>query len=322
MNVEIKPLEIQHIDTLADMALENYLLEKTRVSALYPLDKNYFANKLHQLFINGIGNIALKDGALIGYLIFQVDIENQSANSPLYGYGIRHENRSEIIGGLFQKTAATLGEKFCKNLRVNVYAHDIEVLQTYIMSSFVMDTTDVVRDTKISVNAKMLDYTYKEIDKEELLHYKDEVIEFYRNLINHLRVSPIFYTCDEFLPIEERFHDFLSDTIRVFTIFDKTNLVGMVISEPSDIELAEADETAMNLSDLFVATDYRGKGIGASLLAFANKELKNSGVNRLFVTHGTINPTARGFWDTYFANYSYSMSRQIEERMLGVIRKV
>jgi GNAT superfamily N-acetyltransferase len=304
------------------MAIENYILEKTKVNALKNMDKSYFYDKLHRLFPDSIGNIAFENGNIVGYLAFHANAEHQYAGSPLYGYGIRHTNRGEIIDRLFQNTAAALGENFCKNLRINVYAHDIEVLKTYIMSAFVMDTTDVIRDTALSVNAKTINYIFKEIDKTELLNYRDDVIEFYRNLINHLRASPIFYPCNEFLPVEERFNDFLSDNIRIFTVFDGIKLVGMVISEPSDIELAAEDSNAMNLSDLFVATDYRGKGIAASLLEFASNELKKSGVNRLFVTHGTINPAARGFWDKYFTNYSFSMSRQINSDMLGIIQKV
>ena len=322
MNIEIKPLETKHIDTVAEIALENYSLEKTHVSALKGMDISYYSNKLHSLLSDGIGNIAFENGAIIGYLAFHVNIERQYANSPLHGYGIRHTKRGEILNRLFQDTAAALGEKFYKNLRVNVYAHDIEILRTYIMSSFVMDTTDVIRDTEISINAITVNYTFKEIDKNELLIYKDDVIELYRNLINHLRASPIFYQCNEFLPIEERFNDFLSDNIRIFAVFDKSKLVGMVISEPSDIGISMEDSHAMGLGDLFVATDYRGKGIAASLLEFANSELRNSGVNRLFVTHGTINPTARKFWGKYFESYSFSMSRQIHPDMLGVIKKV
>jgi hypothetical protein len=41
------------------------------------------------------------------------------------------------------------------------------------------------------------------------------------------------------------------------------------------------------------------QGIAKALLRFANDELRESNIERLFVTHGTINPTARNFWDRY-----------------------
>lgn len=322
MNIKIKPLEIKHVDVLTEMAIQNYKLEKKHVSILKDMDNSYFSSKLHKLFSACIGNIAYEDDDIVGYLAFSVNAEYQYAKSPLYGYGIRHDKRGEIMSRLFQSTGATLGERYCKNLYVNVYAHDIEVLQTYIMSAFVMDTTNVIRSTKLPIDAKMINYAFREIDKIELLNYKDDITQFYRSLINHLRASPIFYPCYEFLPIEERLNDFLSDDMRIFAAFDSARLVGMVASEPSDIGIALEDTHAMNLSDIFVADDYRRSGIATSLLEFASNELKKSGVERLFVTHGTINPAARGFWDKYFSNYSFSMSRQINSDMLGVIQKV
>ena len=261
MSIEIKPLEIKYIDALAELAHENYLLEKTQVNALKNISKEFFKDKLCSIFSDCIGNVAYENGSIVGFLVFHASTKHQCANSPLYGYGIRHAKRGEVMDRLLQSTAASLAEQFCKDLSVNVYAHDIEVLQIYVMSSFVMDTTDVVRDTETSINAKSLDYTFKEIDKTELLYYKDDVISFYRNLINHLRASPIFYPCSEFLPIEERFNDFLSDNIRIFSVFDQSKLVGMVASEPPDIEIAMENNHAMSLGDLFVATKYRSQRI-------------------------------------------------------------
>ena len=322
MNIDIRPLEIKYIDTLAELALDNYLLEKKQVNALKSKDKDYFLSKLQITFPDSIGNIAFENNNIVGYLAYHTNVEHQYANLPLYGYGIRHAKRGEIMDRLFQNTATSLGEIFCKNLRVNIYAHDIEVLKFHVLSAFTMDTTDVIRDTEALVNARNVDYIFKEINKTELLNFKDDVIEFYRDLINHLRASPIFYPCYEFLPIEERFNDFLSDSIRIFIILDKSKLVGMLISEPSDIEIAQGDDRAMSLSDLFVAKEYRGKGIATCLLRFVNNELKKSGARRLYVTHGTINPTSRGFWDKYFANFSFAMSRQINPDMLGIIEKI
>ena len=248
--------------------------------------------------------------------------EYNSAVSPLYGYGISHPQRGDIISKLFQKTASELCEKYYQNLQVSIYAHDSEVLWHYILGSFIMELTDVVRDTDSLISTKPCQYAFKEISKSELLNHKQNVIEFYRNLINHLRLSPVFYPCHEFLPIEDRFTDFLADDIRVFAAFDGENVIGMVISEASDIWPGLNEKNAVNLSDLFVAPAYRGNGIAAALLDFTSNALKKSGIKKIYVTHGTVNPTAVGFWDKYFSNYAYRFSRQIDSEMLGVIKPV
>ena len=323
MNIEIRPFQMEYYGTLIDMAMENYNLEKMQNKELREtIERSYFNKKLHDLFANGVGNIALENNEIIGYLYFTHKSGNKEAVSPLYGYGVRHIKRGEIISKLFQATAAELCENFASDLQVNVYAHDSDVLWTYIMSAFAMDVTDVVRNTLTPIDSKNVNYTFNEISKADLLSYRSDVIEMYRNLINHLRVSPVFYHCKYFMPIEDKFMDFISDNIRVFAVFNDGKLIGMVISEPPDKGFAIEDSDAMSLSDLFVKSDYRRQNIGAALLAFANDELRKSGIKRIFVTHGTINTTARGFWDRYFTNYSFTMIRQIDPNMLGIIQPI
>lgn len=108
----------------------------------------------------------------------------------------------------------------------------------------------------------------------------------------------------------------------MFAAFEGDCLVGMIDSEPVDIALLQNDSSALCMGDIFVKPNYRGEGVAATLLAFANDELRKDGIKRLLVTHGTINPNARGFWDKYFTNYSYTMTRLIDADMLGNIERI
>lgn len=327
--IKIQPLDAGYFDTVVEMTLENYLLERHSARDLCErANKEYFSQQLEELFSKGTGRMAFEDNTLVGFLAFgEIFTINKSgakgATSPLCGYGIRHSKRGEIIGRLFQDIASELCENFAQNLRVSVYAHDTEVLWTYIMSSFHMDMTGVVRDISSPIEAEIPEkYSFREVGKKELVNHKHEIIELYRGLINHLRMSPVFYHCLNFLPIENRFDDFLKDDMRIFAVFDGNRLVGMIDSEPVDWGFAIDDAEALGMGDIFIEPAYRERGIAAALLKFANDELKSNGVRRLFVTHGTANPTARGFWDKYFTNYSYSMSRLIDPDMLGTIKPV
>lgn len=163
---------------------------------------------------------------------------------------------------------------------------------------------------------------YLEVEMKELVKYKAEIIALYRSLINHLRQSPVFYHCRYFLPVEDRFNDYLTDQLRVFAMFDKERLIGMVSAEPVDSELSMGDSDGLNMGDVFIDPLYRGQGLAAALLKYANDTLNVSGIKRLYVTHGTINPTARGFWDKHFMNGSYTMTRAIDPEMLGPIASV
>jgi GNAT superfamily N-acetyltransferase len=323
----IKPLDTVYFDVAVEMSTENYLRERQTAAGLSEqVNSSYFSRQLAELFSQGTGRMAFEDNTPVGFLVFSGNYSvsksgAKGAVSPLWGYGIRHQHRGEIIGRLFQATAAVLCENFTQSLNVNIYAHDTDVLWTYIMSSFHMDLTGVVRAVSSPIEVEIPEtYSFREVGKQELLRHKDEIIGLYRGLINHLRVSPVFYHCRNFLPIENRFDDFLNDNIRVFGLFDGQRLVGMIDSGPADSGFNRDDVAACNMGDVFLEPAYRESGLAAALLKFANDELKHDGIKRLFVTHGTINPAAGGFWDKYFTNYSYSMTRVIDANMLGIIK--
>jgi GNAT superfamily N-acetyltransferase len=328
-HIKIQPLDAGYFNTVVEIASENYSLERRSARGLYKgANERYFSKQLEELFLTGTGRMAFEDNTLVGFLAFrEIFTINESgtkgATSPLWGYGIRHDKRGEIISRLFQDTASELCENFAQSLRVSIYAHDTEVLWTYIMSSFHMDMTGVVRDVSSPIEVEAPEnYSFREVGKNELVNHKHEIIELYRSLISHLRMSPVFYHGRNFLPIENRFDDFLTDDVRVFAVFDGNRLVGMIDSEPVNCGFAVDDAEALSMGDIFVEPAYRERGISTALLKFANDELKNRGIRRLFVTHGTTNPTARGFWDKYFTNYFYAMTRLIDPGMLGAIKPV
>lgn len=331
MNKQIivcKPLDSKYTKVAVEMAQDNYNLEKQFVTALGSIDnKAFYQSEIEKLFKSGIGCIAFQNNEPVGFLAFSQIYDTitgtMRAISPLYGYGIRNEDRGKVIAHLFQAAAVELCEKYAQSIRINIYAHDSDVLNMYIMSAFSMDTTEVVRNTSVHIPAvNMSDFNFAELDKSQILEYRTDVIELYRNLINHLRVSPVFYPCNEFLPIEDRFEALLSNDMRIFAAFDNNQLIGMIDAEPTDVEFAKTDLKAIGMGDVFIKPNFRGCGLGAALLAFANNRIRESGFDRVFVTHGTVNPTARRFWDKYFENYAYTMTRYIVPEMLGIIKMI
>jgi GNAT superfamily N-acetyltransferase len=325
MKINIRPLCINDLDDMVEMALETYNLEK-QLYKILPNTPNmdYIQQQLKSIIKTGIGKMAVEDNRPIGFLTFEkpfsIGNDINGTISPLFGYGVRHEKRDIIINKLFQVIAAELCENYVQSYNINVYAHDTKILWMYIMTSFAMDVTEVIKDTNSPIETKKYNkFIYREVSKNELLNYKSDIIVLYRDLINHLRISPVFYHCKGFLPLENRVNDFFSDNLRLFAAFDEDILIGMINSEAVDIEMFTHDSNALCLGDIFVNHNYRKRGIASELLSFTNDKLKNDGINRLFVRHGTINPNARGFWDKYFTNYSYSMTRLIDSNMLGKI---
>lgn len=328
MSLKIRPLRIDDLDAVVEIALESFRLERQSCKALpdHP-NMDYIRQQLQSMIETGTGRIAIEAETIAGFLAFgkafPVGNGVYGAASPLFGYGVRHGNRGIVLGKLFQDVAAELCKNYTQSISVSVYAHDADVLWMYIMTSFAMDVTEVIKDTNAPIESRSVKrFTYREVSKDQLLRRKSDIRALYQDLVNHLRVSPVFYHCRDFLPLENRFDDFLSENLRIFAAFEGDTLIGMINSEPVDMAMFAPDSKAFCMGDVFVKPDYRGTDVAAGLLNFANYELKKDGIRRLFVTHGTINPNARGFWDKHFTNYSYTMTRIIDPDMLGEIDRI
>jgi GNAT superfamily N-acetyltransferase len=324
-NIKIVELDESYAEIATNIAYETYMLEKEVTTELPEFNRGYYHLKLKELFINGIGRIAIVDDKVVGYLAFGSifytgNKDEKGATSPSYGYGVLGKNRGKVISRLFQETASELCEKHASSLRVSVYSNDYDVLNTFTMSSFAMNLTELIRDTDNEIEVdKLFDYSFRELTKTELLTHRVEVMALYRYLINHLRASPVFYHCRYFLPLEDRFEDFMSDEMRFFSVFHNDKLVGMIDSEAVNLNQFNGDIHPIGLGDISINPSYHGMGIAKALLSFTNSKLKDDGYDRILVTHGTINPAARGFWGKYFKNYTYTMTRKIDKDMLGII---
>ena len=59
--------------------------------------------------------------------------------------------------------------------------------------------------------------------------------------------------------------------------------------------------------------EYRGKGVYQNLLSFLVNTLGRENYTRFGVDFESINPNAYGFWLKYFAAYTHSVVRRIDE---------
>jgi hypothetical protein len=72
---------------------------------------------------------------------------------------------------------------------------------------------------------------------DELRTYRTDILALYRQLINHLRYSPVFYHGRPFPLIKNRLHDYETEGTAFYAAFDGTKMIGMMISEPVDIPM-------------------------------------------------------------------------------------
>ena len=87
------------------------------------------------------------------------------------------------------------------------------------------------------------------------------------------------------------------------------------ISVPGETFVARGN-TYRHIRGAYCLPEHRGKGLYQNLLNFTISVLKREGYTKLGVDFESFNPTARGFWLKYFAAYTNSVVRRIDERII------
>lgn len=103
---------------------------------------------------------------------------------------------------------------------------------------------------------------------------------------------------------------------RLFVASDEGDIVGILDASCDGNCFANSDKYTMNVGDLYLKSAYRGKNIAQELLQYVSNVLKNENYKRLWVEHGTTNPNAQRFWDRYFSRFTYTLTRNIDERIV------
>jgi len=226
-----------------------------------------------------------------------------------------------MISQLFQKSSETFIKDCIGNYQITVYAHDREVIESYVFNQFGLLCTDAIKMIHTPFCETLeTSVQFKELTKQEIQYNAYQLISLWRNLVKHLQSSPTFYLGAEFTDEVYLDHIHHKDT-RLFVVKDHDRIVGIIDCSKEGNHFANRDMETMNIGDLFIEEDYRGKNIAQSLLQFVSDELKKDGYTRLWVEHGTTNPNALRFWDQYFSRYTMTLTRCIDERVVKLHQK-
>jgi GNAT superfamily N-acetyltransferase len=152
--------------------------------------------------------------------------------------------------------------------------------------------------------------------------FRDEwvlLLDQHNSLIRHLGNSPAFM---RFEPLdEEGLYKQTAEDVRYFAAKVNGRSVAYIkLSEHGENFATEVDDM-MNICGAYCEPELRGTGIYHNLLCHMMKELKREGYRLLGVDCESFNPTARGFWTKYFEEYTHSVVRRIDEKMIDEVLK-
>lgn len=304
-----------YLKLCVEIAKKEYLRECESVKELF--EENYEAELYDRLkipCINGNGFVCIDGNNVCGFIITHINHEEKTdrVTIPVWGYGIEHSNRTKVMSFLFQYLAEKV-MSINTNVQfvVKIYAHDYDILSFFTSCQFGILCTDTVKNTSDDIysDSKVI---CRELSKKEILNRKAELLRLYRLLVKHLQESPVFYPGKEFT--EDVYLNYiLGGTTRMFAAFDGDTIIGIIDASIDYGCFLLNSNDIFNVGDIYLEKAYRGKKIAELLLRYVNNTLREDGVKKIWVEHGTANPNARGFWDKYLKNYTYTLVRDISK---------
>lgn len=321
-----EPADGSCLETAVQLTVDEYLAEQKNNRVLY--DRDYskeIAASLDSLFRNGKTLMAYENGTPVGFLGLMVG-ENtdgegyKTAWGNIGGYGIsRQADRGRVASMLFQYLSEMLLPLKVRDYVINVYAHDTEMIKAFIFNQFNIMCTNEIRNLDVPiVTSKSEGFTFKEFSEKESRVHKETLLQLWRDLANHLRQSPTYYLGAEFTDAAYWEHINAPGT-RLWAALDETQQVcGVVDTSHDAFCFAWNDTGTLNVGDLYVTPECRGKGAAQSLLQYAAGVLKQENYRRLWVMHGTANPNALHFWGKYFTPFIYQLTRSIDSKIVDL----
>lgn len=300
----------KYFNEIIDLAYQKYTKEAGHHGWLVKRTKQSFASFLKEKMHGMNGIVGVDSNHFCGFLLYsQKGGQEVYCDIPTWGYGADSKNSVRIMGCLFQYLADKIVLDKKVRFSVRLYAHDEEAQKLFSLMQFgIQSEKGIRRIGKIEYTSK---YEIRELNKEEVRENWEKIWELLSCLIDHLRKSPVFYPCDEFT--EGIYKEFFADSgTRVFAATDEDELIGLVEANLEGIWYLPPDTQILNVGEIYVKPEFRGKGTAQALLHCVDSELKVDGVDYEWVEHGTSNPTARGFWNKYFETFEYEFIRTIE----------
>lgn len=312
--MNILDFEKQHIEEAVELALANYYDERQFIKELPQVrvipDLNGFAE-------NRLGVAAIENEKLVGFLCCCDPFEHafratdvRGVFSPMGANAAIARNRSKIYAAMYQAA----GEKWVKSGAVShaicLYAHDEELQRQFYRYGFGLRCLDAIRPMELIDCKPCAGYDFTELPKSQY-HF---VYPLYLALNRHYCESPFFMNRKP--ETQEEFEiSSVQDGGRYFAAKQNGKLCAFLKISASGEAFVATGNSYRHITGAYCLPEHRGKGLYQNLLNFTISILKREGYTRLGVNFESFNPTARGFWLKYFAAYTNSVVRRIDERI-------
>ena len=333
MNVQIRPLGADDLDTVARLLAARHRTDRTRTPALSARFEDETAVRtqveraLAQPRTRGV--LALGDGEPVGFLLgsvalppatswFAGSLPPRSAQIGYAGYAATGAEAYELYRRMYAVLALVWLESGCFAHYIEISAGDEVALDAWFSLGFGQVLTLAVRDTSPIAAEPERPPAGIEIHQAGLEDI-DVVMKLNDDLARHHNASPVFMP---YLPETEpstREHqlDLLQNPANAHLVaYREGEPAGMqTFHEQRFAELARPDRS-IYLFQGVTAPGGRGAGVGTALLRHSMDWAREAGYERCTLHYFTANILGARFWQrSGFRPLTHTLVRRVDERI-------
>jgi GNAT superfamily N-acetyltransferase len=316
--MQIIPFDTRHIPAASSLFACRFKNQRQTVPILPDRLENpaEVAILIERMLQNHSGLAAVKDGELVGYLLwfYSTNFRNarrKAAYCPVWAHAAIDEQQPAIVRALYRAAAAQWADSSCEVHAISLLANDQAAIQTWFWSGFGLTVVDAIRpvtslglDHPIGVTIYQADLTnvgvLADLEGEHWYHYL---------------ASPVFMNPTPPSSAAEFAELLQSPGGSAWLAYIDNQPVGYLRLEASGSGASEivAAMTTISITGAYVLPSLRGRKIAPALLDAALRSYAAQGYTACSVDFESFNPEAAVFWMRYFEPVCYSVLR-IPER--------
>lgn len=303
--------EPSDLPVCAQMALEAYERERAANPVLPKVRTEDVLGPLKCGLEQGLGWLALEDGAAVGFLAFCPPFDGMFGDcrgvfSPVHASAFGGSDPERTLTALLGAATEELFAQGVTSVGISRYAHEEQTLHGLCLNGYGIRCCDLMRKVEAETQAP-LPYEVRRMRPGE----EEAVARLANALDDHMERAPVL------LPKQRVTAQQVADwDAAVYVACDGDGAFALLLVEEGGETFVDELPGIRHVGKAYCEPGHRGSGAMPALLAAAQRDLAAQGIVRLGVDCETLNPPAYRFWRRHFQPFTYSAVRRLDERML------
>ena len=307
--IEIKEFKEGHVKDAVGLFVGSYESQR-QIVPLIPRREDLYEEVSNALSKNleNPGVAAFQDDELVGYIIENARADDFMSKPTAFSLGLYSHcsvelNKERIYQQMYKEISDIWVKDGYHTHVFSLWAQEDDLSFNFFRLGFGMTHFELLRDLS-DIDVKTSDISYKILeDMEPIKELDKQHHDFYPK-------APLFW-----LPPDEYNYEEEIDG-EIIAAFDDDKPVSYIHLKKNEAETwLMTDEETCRVKGAYTDPEYRGRGLGKSLLQKGVEWAKEKGLKRLYVEGESANICGGNFWVKHFTPVVYTLRRCIDERV-------